>query len=79
MWLHENSCFYNLANKTCFTCEHNLRNIKVGFTSLGCELGHIKKEDVEYTPLSMIVKTNCPDWENEFVHKEIEYGEDDEW
>lgn len=73
-YAHECSCFYNPKNKTCFTCVYNNREFRHGFkVSLGCEKGHITKEDVEERALTHIFNDFCPcdDWNDEYAIEEV--------
>ncbi len=72
MYLHEHNCFYNLENKTCFTCEHN----KYGRHDAGldmkvndCLLDVAKPVNI-YT-VSDTIKRDCPHWQ--FPWREEDY------
>lgn len=57
MYKHEYNCFYNLKNRTCLTCEHNLHE---RYRSENCcELGVNKGEALG---INRIMK-HCEKWE----------------
>ena len=65
MYYHEHSCFYNLKNKTCFTCKHKNRNyIKINGFNTDCNLNLLKHE--QFISLSNYIMKNCDKWE--YIH-----------
>ena len=71
MWAHEHNCFYNLNNKTCFTCIHNNRNYNpVNELNTSCELGLLHAEPCQTT--SMFIKQQCDKWKDKFSIDESE-------
>jgi hypothetical protein len=63
-YLHECRCWYNLKNKTCFTCKHNNEHYNESVDKrIGCELGLLKQEG---WTLSDLIKKNCGNWEYKF-------------
>lgn len=70
-YLHECVCFYNLENKTCFLCEHNLLRNERG---VKCAKNLIDEEFYnEFAPLSEKVQKHCEGWE--FMNAEEESEE----
>lgn len=71
-YYHEQSCFYNPKNKTCFTCVWNKGNSK---SENGCKIN--KNEHEEYCkkhgwdfnrhPVTKQIQTQCEYWEVEIV------------
>ena len=60
-YLHEHKCWYNIKNKTCFTCKNNNRQYnKSTNKSIGCNFNLLKQE--AYT-LSDIIQKDCEKWE----------------
>lgn len=57
---HERGCFYNLENKTCFTCKHNTRRVKRECENV-CELDKDKGD--AYLPVSIQIAFKCEFWE----------------
>ena len=60
MYYHEFNCWYNVKNKTCFTCTHQNNEYHSGsIKSIGCEIGLINSCSMY---LSDSVKIHCDKW-----------------
>ena len=75
-WVHEESCYYNPKNRTCFTCKHNSGSSK---RENNCTIGKNKfqneciKNGLDFNRffVSKQIETQCEYWE-ERVYPEFE-------
>lgn len=62
MYHHECGCFYNIENKTCFTCKNKNRIWnQINDLNLGCNLNLLEIQQGQ--TVSMLIKRHCDSWE----------------
>lgn len=60
MHTHECVCYYNLENRSCYTCIHNIHQERY---ENKCQINHSKENKAFVGDMTLVPIKHCDDWE----------------